>query len=45
MVAFSPDGTQAAVMGLGGIYVMKPDGSNLQRIDTTGDHGGLDWAR
>lgn len=45
MVAFSPDGTQAAVMGLGGIYVMKPDGSDLQRIDTTGDHGGLDWAR
>jgi Tol biopolymer transport system component len=44
MSAFSPDGKQVAVMGLGGIYLMAPDGSDLRRIDTQGDHGGLDWA-
>jgi len=45
MVAFSPDGKQVAVMGLGGIYLMAPDGSQLRKIDAVGDHGGLDWAR
>jgi mono/diheme cytochrome c family protein len=45
MVAFAPDGKEAAVMALGGIYRMNADGSNLRRIDQTGDHGGLDWAR
>jgi Tol biopolymer transport system component len=43
MVAFSPDGTQVAVMGYGGIYLMNLDGSRLRRIDPLGDHGGLDW--
>jgi Tol biopolymer transport system component/mono/diheme cytochrome c family protein len=45
MVAFSPDGKQVAIMGLGGIYLMAPDGSQLRKIDAVGDHGGLDWAR
>ena len=45
MAAFAPDGRQVAVMGLGGIYLMTPDGTQLRRIDPTGDHGGLDWAR
>ena len=45
MAAFSPDGKQIAIMGLGGIYLMAPDGSQLRRIDPAGDHGGLDWAR
>jgi Tol biopolymer transport system component len=45
MAAFSPDGKQIAVMGLGGIYMMEADGSRLRRIDTVGDHGGLDWPR
>lgn len=45
MVAFAPDGKEAAVMALGGIYRMNADGSSLRRIDQTGDHGGLDWAR
>ena len=45
MVAFSPDGKQVALMGLGGIYLMAPDGSRLRKIDPAGDHGGLDWAR
>ena len=45
MAAFSPDGKQVAVMGLGGIYMMEADGSRLRRIDQTGDHGGLDWPR
>jgi Tol biopolymer transport system component/mono/diheme cytochrome c family protein len=43
MAAFSPDGKQITVMGLGGIYMMEADGSRLRRIDQTGDHGGLDW--
>jgi len=45
MAAFSPDGKQIAVMGLGGIYLMDADGSRLRRIDQVGDHGGLDWPR
>ncbi len=45
MTAFSPDGKQVAVMGLGGIYLMAPDGSQLRKIDAVCDHGGLDWAR
>jgi mono/diheme cytochrome c family protein len=45
MVAFSPDSKQVAIMGLGGIYLMAPDGSKLRKIDAVGDHGGLDWAR
>jgi mono/diheme cytochrome c family protein/Tol biopolymer transport system component len=45
MAAFSPGGKQIAVMGLGGIYLMDADGSHLRRIDTVGDHGGLDWPR
>jgi hypothetical protein len=30
-------------MGAAGMYVMEADGSQLRRIDPTGDHGGLDW--
>ncbi|MFN8567131.1 MAG: LpqB family beta-propeller domain-containing protein [Kouleothrix sp.] len=45
MIAFAPDGTQAAIMGVGGIYRLNPDGTNLRRVDLQGDHGGLDWAR
>ena len=45
MAAFSPDGKQIAVIGLGGIYLMEADGSRLRRIDPAGDHGGLDWPR
>jgi mono/diheme cytochrome c family protein len=45
MAAFAPDGKQIAAMGLGGIYLMEADGSNLRRIDQIGDHGGLDWPR
>lgn len=43
MARFSPDGQQLAIMGLGGIYLMQPDGANLRRLDPVGDHGGLDW--
>lgn len=45
MASFSPDGQQIVVMGAGGIYLMRPDGSQLRRIDPFGDHHGLDWAR
>jgi mono/diheme cytochrome c family protein/Tol biopolymer transport system component len=45
MAAFSPDGKQIAIMGLGGIYLMESDGSRLRRLDQAGDHGGLDWPR
>jgi mono/diheme cytochrome c family protein len=45
MAVFAPDGKQIAVMGLGGIYLMEADGSRLRRIDSVGDHGGLDWPR
>jgi mono/diheme cytochrome c family protein/Tol biopolymer transport system component len=44
MAAFSPDGTRIVMMGVGGIYLMDPDGKNLGKIDPLGDHGGLDWA-
>lgn len=43
MAAFSPDGKQLGVIGLGGIYLMDADGSRLRRIDPVGDHVGLDW--
>jgi hypothetical protein len=45
VAVFSPDGSQIAVMGAGGIYLLNADGSNLRLIDPLGDHGGLDWAR
>lgn len=45
MASFSPDGKQILAMGAGGIYLMQADGSGLRRIDPTGDHGGIDWAR
>jgi mono/diheme cytochrome c family protein len=45
MAAFAPDGGQIAVLGELGMYLMDPDGSQLRRIDSLGDRGGLDWAR
>jgi Tol biopolymer transport system component/mono/diheme cytochrome c family protein len=45
MAAFSPDGKQIVVLAAGGMYLMDADGGRLRRIDPTGDHGGLDWAR
>lgn len=45
MAAFAPDGSQVVVMGSGGMYLMRPDGSQLRRIDQLGDHGGVDWAK
>lgn len=45
MAAFSPDGKQIAVQAAGGMYLMDGDGGRVRRIDPTGDHGGLDWAR
>jgi tricorn protease-like protein len=45
IVSFSPDGQQIVVMGEGGIYLMRPDGGQLRRIDQLGDYRGLDWAR
>lgn len=44
IVAASPDGSQMAVMGAGGIYRANRDGSDLRKIDLLGDHGGVDWA-
>lgn len=45
MAAFAPDGSQIAVMGANGIYLLDGDGSNPRRIQTEGDHGGLDWGK
>jgi Tol biopolymer transport system component/mono/diheme cytochrome c family protein len=45
LVSFSPDGSELLMMGSGGIYRLKPDGSELRRIDPLGDHGGIDWAK
>jgi mono/diheme cytochrome c family protein/Tol biopolymer transport system component len=45
MAIFSPDGSEVVIMGYGGIYRMRPDGSELRRISTLGDHGALDWIR
>lgn len=45
MAAFSPDGTQIAILAENGVYLMEADGGRLRRIDALGDKGGLDWAR
>jgi mono/diheme cytochrome c family protein len=44
MALVAPTGQQIVMMGAGGIYLMKPDGSDLRKIDPVGDHAGLDWA-
>jgi Tol biopolymer transport system component len=44
MAVFSLDGTQIAMMGAGGMYLLDSDGNNLRKIDPLGAHGGLDWA-
>ncbi|MBC8162474.1 MAG: c-type cytochrome [Roseiflexaceae bacterium] len=45
MAVFSPDGAELVIMGYGGMYRMRPDGSELRRISPLGDHGALDWIR
>ena len=41
----APDGGEVMVMGYGGLYRMRADGSDLRRISLLGDHGALDWVR
>src|SRR5215213_1806469 len=43
--AFSPDGTQIAIMSGNGIYLMDRDGRRLRQIASVGGYGGLDWVR
>jgi WD40-like Beta Propeller Repeat len=43
VAAFSPDGSEIVVMGAGGVYRMRADGSGLRKLGGAGDHGGLDW--
>lgn len=45
VAAFAPDGSQLAVIGTEGIYILDSDGGNFRKIDTTGGGGGLDWLR
>jgi Tol biopolymer transport system component len=42
---FSPDGEFIAFMGSGGVYVMRPDGSELTRLMDAGPYGALVWIR
>ena len=42
---FSPDGERIIILAAGGIYEMNADGTNLQKLDPIGDHGGLDWGQ
>jgi len=41
--SFAPDGQYFAFVGYGGVYVMKPDGSNLMLLFETIDVGPIDW--
>ncbi|NJM05230.1 hypothetical protein HC891_01840, partial [Candidatus Gracilibacteria bacterium] len=43
--AFSPNGSEIVVHGVGGIYRMDVTGTRLRRIDPLGGYGGIDWAR
>ncbi len=45
MGIFSPDGERIIILAAGGIYEMNADGTNLQKLDPIGDHGGLDWGQ
>ena len=41
--ALSPDGQMVALSNLNSTYLMRADGSGLNRLLTRGDPGGLDW--
>jgi Tol biopolymer transport system component len=41
--AFTNDGRYITFLGIWGIYIMKPDGSLLQKLSDKGGHGSLDW--
>ena len=44
MGAFSPDGTQIAVLGYNGVYLLNPDGSQVRRLVLDPGHsGGIAW--
>ena len=42
--AWSPDGRWIAILGGGGIYLARTDGSVLVRLSATGGAGSLVWA-
>jgi Tol biopolymer transport system component len=44
-LTWSPDGQQLAFSNLSSTYLMRADGSGLNRLLTRGDPGGLDWKR
>jgi mono/diheme cytochrome c family protein/Tol biopolymer transport system component len=43
VATFSPDGTQIAVLGTRGLYLMNADGSRLRQVASMSGPGGLVW--
>jgi Tol biopolymer transport system component len=44
-VAWSPDGTHLAILGIAALYVVDSNGGPTDKLVDQGNYGGLDWTR